>query len=339
MTEKISCIVRNLLIWGLVSLNYTGIGYSQNLWITDSVSDQSTFSSNSKQHKISDQKPSHNFLKTDSIFSFCSPKGYFPSLLHNFGEQTTTPFRFRTKEWIITGAAVAITVSFILFDNDIDEWARVQKQEHNWINKSSPIITQLGGYYGVYAVVSTGLISAAFKNEKGVQTSLLATQALITSGVWVHLIKTLSGRERPEAAYIFSKSEGGKWYGPFAMYDQDLAVKKPGSAFDSFPSGHTAAAFSIATVFASQYSDIKAIPVICYSAATLVGISRLTEHAHWASDVFVGGLLGYVCGRQVVAHHNKTHQNPDNSLSSKSKSKTEFTFNQDGNQIGLSLKW
>jgi PAP2 superfamily. len=36
--------------------------------------------------------------------------------------------------------------------------------------------------------------------------------------------------------------------------------------------------------------------------ATLVGISRLTERAHWASDVFVGGLIGYVCGKQVVAN-------------------------------------
>jgi len=71
------------------------------------------------------------------------------------------------------------------------------------------------------------------------------------------------------------------------------------SAFDAFPSGHTATAFSIATVFATQYKDIKAIPVICYSTATLVGISRLTEHEHWASDVFVGGIMGYLCGNKL----------------------------------------
>ncbi len=73
--------------------------------------------------------------------------------------------------------------------------------------------------------------------------------------------------------------------------------------------------------------------------ATLVGISRLTEHAHWASDVFVGGLIGYVCGRQVVAQYNKIHQNTDSSLSSKSKIKTEFTIIQNGNQLGFYLKW
>jgi membrane-associated phospholipid phosphatase len=239
----------------------------------------------------------------------------------------------------MTGAAIGITSSLILIDNDIDEWARVQKQKHSWVNKSSPIITQLGGNWGAYSVVGIGLLNAAFKNQKGVETSLLATQAIITSGVWVHMIKLLSGRERPEANYIFSRSEGGKWYGLFAQFNQDLEPKNPGSSYDSFPSGHTATAFSIATVFASQYKDIKAIPVLCYSAATLVGVSRLTEHKHWASDVFAGALLGYVCGKQVVSHFNKTHQETFVPAQSKFSNKTELTFIQYENQVGLSLKW
>jgi hypothetical protein len=73
--------------------------------------------------------------------------------------------------------------------------------------------------------------------------------------------------------------------------------------------------------------------------ATLVGISRLTERAHWASDVFVGGLIGYVCGKQVVANFNKTHKNLFTYLSSKSKIKTEFIFIQNGNRAGFLLKW
>jgi membrane-associated phospholipid phosphatase len=239
----------------------------------------------------------------------------------------------------MTGAAVGITAALFHFDGEIDEWARVQKQDHKWVNKSSPVITMFGGNWGVYSVLATGILSAAWKNEKGVQTSLLATQAMITSGVWVNIIKVLTGRERPLADYTFSKKEGGEWYGPFAAWDQNPATRKPVSAFDAFPSGHTATAFSIATVFATQYKDIKAIPVICYSAATLVGISRLTEHEHWASDVFVGGIMGYLCGKQVVNQYNKTHPGPDKSLPEKSKNKTELTFVQNGNQIGFCLKW
>src|SRR5664280_195084 len=283
--------------------------------------------------------PSTNFYKVDSVFSFRSKKGYFPLLLDDFGEQIKAPFKMNGRQLVMTGAGIGITALLIHFDPKIDDWARVQKQNHKWINATSPVITRFGGDWGVYSVIAAGIISAAGRNEKGVETSLLATQAMITSGVWVNIIKIFTGRERPIADYTFSKTEGGAWYGPFSKWDQDLKVRKPVSELDAFPSGHTATAFSIATVFASQYKDTKAIPIICYSVATLVGISRLTEHEHWASDVFVGGIMGYLCGKQVVNKYNKTHPEPDKSLPEKSKNKTELTFVQNGNHIGFCLKW
>jgi membrane-associated phospholipid phosphatase len=339
LSRNISAFLSNLALTGFVFLYLSSDVYSQNLQTSDSNNIKHSSSEKTDINIISIQKPTTNFYKTDSIFSFHSSKGYFPSLLCDFGEQIVTPFKHNTKQLIITGAAVGITVALFHIDGDIDEWARTQKQKHKWINKSSPVITNFGGDWGVCSVIATGLLGAAFKDEKVVQTSLLATQAMITSGVWANITKVLTGRERPMADYAFSNTEGGIWYGPFALWDQDLAKRKPVTAFDAFPSGHTATAFSIATVFAMQYKDNKAIPVICYSAATLVGISRLTEHEHWASDVFVGGFLGYICGRQVVNHYNKTHQNQANSLSHVLKNKTEFTLLQNGNQIGFSLKW
>ncbi len=191
----------------------------------------------------------------------------------------------------------------------------------------------------MYSVIASGLISAAFKNEKGVQTSLLATQAMITSGIWVQIIKQLTGRERPKASYMFSQIEGGKWHGPFAKFLEKSADDRSGFSYDAFPSGHTATAFSIATVFATQYSDTKAVPVIFYSAATLVGISRLTEHEHWASDVFVGAIFGYLSGKQVVRNFKRTHQNSPNLFPSGLKDKREITFVQHGNQVGVSILW
>ena len=88
-----------------------------------------------------------------------------------------------------------------------------------------------------------------------------------------------------------------------------------------------------------QYKDKPAVPIISYSAATLVGISRLTEQKHWASDVFVGALLGYVCGRQVVSHYNKTHKDKPSSMPSRSKGEAELSFIQYGNQVGLLISW
>jgi hypothetical protein len=337
--KNISCLFNKFILQWLIIFANNSNAYPQNITVVDSVNSQSVIPLKTDKKDLSNQTKSNNFYKTDSIFSFRSQKGYFTSLLHNFSEQATAPLRFKTKEWLITGAAVGITTTLILVDNGIDEWATTQKQKHNWVNKTSPVVTEFGGPCALYTVATVGLLSAAFKNQKGVQTSLLATQAMITSGFWVQLIKRISGRERPITAYKNSKLEGGKWYGPFEQYGHDFALSKTDLSFDAFPSGHTATAFSIATVFASQYIDRKAIPVLCYSAATLVGISRLTEHEHWASDVFVGALLGYLCGKQVVANYNKTHPDAITSMSANSKKKTDLTFIQYGNQIGLSFKW
>lgn len=309
----------------LVFLICSSIAYSKNF---DLISGEES----------SAQSPS-NFYKQDSVFSFRSPKGYAPSLIKNFGAQPTAPFRFKAKQWAITGGVIGITLFLIENDGDIDNWAKTQKNHYDWINNSSPIITEFGGNYGIGSACAFGLLSAAFNNEKGIQTSLLATQAMITSGIWVQLIKQVAGRERPRASYNQSRREGGYWYGPFAQYDQELANKKPGSSFDAFASGHTATAFSIATVFAIQYKNSILIPALSYTAASLVGISRLTEHQHWASDVFCGAVLGYLCGKQVTGRFVKTHPKLPDMHSLRNRQKTEFSFSQHGSQVGFVIKW
>jgi membrane-associated phospholipid phosphatase len=240
---------------------------------------------------------------------------------------------------IYTGVAAGITTALFFADEDIDAWARTQKQKHKWVNASSPFISEFGSNYGLYVVFANGLISAALKNEKGVQTSLLATQAFVTSGIWTQIIKQLTGRERPKASYIFSHIEGGRWHGVFSKYMEVTPDDRSKMSYDAFPSGHTATAFSIATVFATQYSDIKAVPILCYSAATAVGISRLTEHEHWASDVFVGALIGYLSGKQVVQTFRRIHPDSKELYLPEKKDLRQLSFIQNGNQIGFSIVW
>jgi hypothetical protein len=333
-----SGLFRNFIISLMIFITSSVFAFSQRTVVIDSVYLQDSKLSDTLKTNTPTQKPSVNFYKTDSIFSFHSKKGYVPSLLHNIGAQATAPFHFKSKDWLITGSALGITTLLLTVDDNIDNWAQTQKEKHYLIKKSSPVITEFGNTYGIYLVGIIGSLSAVCKNQKGVQTSLLATQAMITSGVWVQLIKTLTGRERPKGAYLYSQKASGNWYGPFARFDKELASDKSIFAFDAFPSGHTAIAFSIATVFASRYRDVKVIPVLSYSAATLIGTTRLIEHEHWASDVFAGALIGYLCGKQVLKHFNETHSS-SLSVISKSKIKSEFTVIQNGNHVGFTLKW
>jgi len=69
--------------------------------------------------------------------------------------------------------------------------------------------------------------------------------------------------------------------------------------YDSFPSGHTSIAFSMATILGEAY-DIK---WITYPLALLSGLSRIQQNTHWVSDVFAGGLLGHLEARQILYRH------------------------------------
>lgn len=64
-----------------------------------------------------------------------------------------------------------------------------------------------------------------------------------------------------------------------------------------FPSGHTASAFSVATVFAARYPDYA---VAAYGIAAIIGASRVSTRAHFPSDVFFGAALGYSISHYVV---------------------------------------
>lgn len=61
----------------------------------------------------------------------------------------------------------------------------------------------------------------------------------------------------------------------------------------SFPSGHTAAAFTLAEFMAQEYSDKSPwYGVIGYSFATATGVFRMYNKAHWFSDVVAGAGFG-----------------------------------------------
>ena len=65
----------------------------------------------------------------------------------------------------------------------------------------------------------------------------------------------------------------------------------------SFPSGHTAGAFTFATILSHHYGEKLGIPA--YEAAVYMGYARMDDRAHRLTDVVAGAALGYVVGRTV----------------------------------------
>src|SRR5207302_1941254 len=113
-------------------------------------------------------------------------------------------------------------------------------------------------------------------------------------------------RQRPSYYDPETHENDPSWHGPFFQFQKDKNGNKPDYfRYSSFPSGHTTVAFAAATVFAMEYSDRPLVPIIAYSAATLIGLSRITENKHWDSDLIVGAALGYLTGRQVVNNYHR----------------------------------
>lgn len=70
-------------------------------------------------------------------------------------------------------------------------------------------------------------------------------------------------------------------------------LRPDGSTYNSFPSGHTAMAFTSATLLHKEYGYLSPwVSIAGYTAATITGISRALNNRHWLSDIVVGAGVG-----------------------------------------------
>ncbi len=66
-----------------------------------------------------------------------------------------------------------------------------------------------------------------------------------------------------------------------------------GSAYNSFPSGHTAEAFASAEFLRQEYREVSPFYGIAgYAVATATGLLRMYNNKHWLSDVVAGAGIG-----------------------------------------------
>ncbi len=150
--------------------------------------------------------------------------------------------------------------------------------------------TVLGSIIAPASLYAAGLV---WKDTKMQHTALLAGEAVANAEIVTTVLKDIDKRVRP-----ITFTRGSNYW--------DSWFESKGSILrgdGSFPSGHTIAAFSIATVVAHRYRAHRWVPYAAYGMAALVGFSRLSLSAHFASDVFMGAALGYSISRFDVLRY------------------------------------
>ncbi len=189
------------------------------------------------------------------------------------------------------GGLVVLTsvVVMILF---IDLPLAIYLRESGWalVRPALDTIGELGRAEGwVAAAVLLYIVSLWGRQKAGAaewwawlgRYCLLLLASLAATGATIHLLKALVGRSRPSAFF----SDG--LYG--------LGRVAEGRPWDSFPSGHTQVAVTVAVVLALALPSLR-LPIL--TAAALVGFSRMVSGAHYLSDVLVSALL---CSLIVLA--------------------------------------
>jgi len=194
------------------------------------------------------------------------------------------------QHWKPTLAVVLGTAALVALDPHDTPYFR-RTDSFNGFNKVfSGRNTALGTAIVPLSVYAVGLVR---RDSYAQQTALFAGQAVVDAEILTTVLKNITGRLRPaeippdgDFSHTWFKSQG-PWF----------------RGRGSFPSGHTIAAFSVATVFAERYKKHRWVPFVAYGLAGLVGFSRVPLQSHFPSDVFAGAALGFSISRYVVLQH------------------------------------
>jgi membrane-associated phospholipid phosphatase len=216
-------------------------------------------------------------------------KGLIPNIIEDQKQiYWTFPGQLaRGKHWMPFAGVLAVTGVLIAADQFDAPYFR-HSSTYNGFNRAfSGTNAALATYLTPLALYGGGLIA---KDSYAQKTALLAGEALADSEILDEVLKLSTRRARPSSISP-DRNFADTWF------------DSKGITEGGFPSGHTIAAFSVATVFSERYGRRhRWVPYVAYGLAGAIGFSRMSLSAHFPSDVFLGAALGYAVSHFAVLH-------------------------------------
>lgn len=184
------------------------------------------------------------------------------------------PFQKKALVW----DAVVIGATGVLIANDESVAHQVQPQWHDTsINVSSATVYATAATAG--GIYVTGLFT---HSDHAQETGIRSAEAAIDSALLYGAMKAITARQRPYMGNGDGKFFSGNW------------------SSGSFPSGHSAMAWTLASVVAHEYPSWP-VRILMYGLATTASTARVTAGVHFPADVFAGGVMGYLIGDYVAS--------------------------------------
>jgi membrane-associated phospholipid phosphatase len=235
---------------------------------------------------------------------------FFSDVAKDMGKTFSSPFYNWDCDRRLTALAILGGGGLLMLaDEPVTNWFRQKKLQQNKLLKGVACVAEKFGSFKK-AGIGVGLFflitRIVNKKNKTYETAGLMVRGAISTYAVVKLFKIILGRERPMA-----------WYKSDDPYAKRNAFKfhwfETKNKYNSMPSGHSAMAFSLATVAAMQYKASKPgktniAGIISYTIAGLTALSRIYDEQHWLSDTFIGSVLGVTITRFVVNRHYKDRE-------------------------------
>ena len=217
----------------------------------------------------------------ESPFSFDFPK----LILRDTWYILSSPVRWDANDWLKVGVGIAGVAALSLADKSVR--TQIQHIQNGPANDVASQIRQFGSSYS-YATLGLFYVGGEIFHDPPAKAVFIdgATASLVASGLITPALKYMVGRARPYAGH------GAYYFTPFSN----------GNA--SFPSGETTQAFAVASVIAAHYDSLW-VKASSYGIASLVGMARMYEDAHWTSDALAGALIGTAVGTAIVHYNEK----------------------------------
>ena len=184
----------------------------------------------------------------------------------------------------VTGAALIA----YNYDENIQRWSQNHQGGSAGDNVVKAVKPLGNGLVTMPLLAGFYLLGRHYGNERMQETSALGVESFVLSEVLVQFLKYGTHRERPSESQYSDKRHNP------SFKNEHL----------SFASGEACAAFSVATIFATEYSDKKWVPPLSYGLATIAALGRVHDNGHWASDVIVGSSIGYFMSKAIYHHHH-----------------------------------